>query len=598
MLYKKESLELLRQRIDLVEVLSPHLKLVRSGSSYKACCPFHEEKTPSFVVQRGETHYHCYGCGAHGDAIAFLMSHLKMRFVDAIEHLAERFQVVLERSEEVEQKGPKKAALKEALEKACQIYQFCLLHTDEGQKALHYLYARGITLDFIQKFRIGYAPKQPLFLHKMLTQQGIDEAILQAAGLFAIGETGRRRDFFSERITFPITDISQMVIGFSARKFKEETFGGKYINSPETPLFKKSQFLFGLSYSRERIAKERRALIVEGQVDALRLIYSGFDFTVAGQGTAFGEDHVSELVHLGVHRVFLALDGDEAGQKAAVKIGDLFQKKGVEVTCLALPAKSDPDSFLRERGAAAFAMLLEKGEDYLSFLVRYLGKNLNLKSPAQKNELVQTVSTQIRKWEQPVLVEESLKKLAELTRVSEEALGIGHAPVPAPYHVKKSGVLDFGDVDPDRVLETDLLRWLFKMGETEPKIVELVRANLQSHHFRVAICREVFSLYMSAENQKRDLLTLASSLQSSEQETLLAEIMQKRINLQKAEVETAATIRQILLREWMQKREEIKRKIHSGACSDEEVLALAKEFDEIKKNPPQLLNLNVGDSGD
>src|SRR5262249_1487277 len=158
----------------------------------------------------------------------------------------------------------------------------------------------------------------------------------------------------SERITFPICDAAGAVIGFSARKYLETTFGGKYINTPETPLFKKSRVLFGLNFSRRRIAKEKKAIIVEGQIDALRLIKAGFNLTVAGQGTAFGEGHVKELLNLGVSEVFLALDGDEAGREATHKIGNLFQKEGIEVRVVNLPGKSDPDTFLKEKGPEAF----------------------------------------------------------------------------------------------------------------------------------------------------------------------------------------------------------------------------------------------------
>ncbi len=157
------------------------------------------------------------------------------------------------------------------------------------------------------------------------------------------------------------------MIGFSARKYKEETFGGKYVNTPETPLFKKSRVLFGLNYSRKRIAKERSAIIVEGQIDALRLIAEGFNCTVAGQGTAFGEGHVKELLNLGLNQVYLCLDSDPAGQEAASKIGNLFQKEGVEVKVATLPAGHDPDSFIRQNGLEGMICLLENSIDYLSY---------------------------------------------------------------------------------------------------------------------------------------------------------------------------------------------------------------------------------------
>ncbi|MBI2742550.1 MAG: DNA primase [Chlamydiales bacterium] len=594
-MYKKESLDDLRSKIDLVEVVSSHIRLQRSGSSHKACCPFHDEKTPSFTIQRGDTHYHCFGCGAHGDAIAFLMGYLKMGFVEAIEHLAERFQVVLEKSDEAQEgRGPNKPALKNLLEKACQLYHFTLLYTPVGHQALRYLYERGIDLDFIQRFRVGYAPAISDYLQKILPSDHGDLELMAQAGLLHLSESGRRRDFFGDRITFPISDASGMVIGFSARKFKEETFGGKYINTPETPLFKKSSVLFGLSYSRQRIAKERRALIVEGQIDALRLIYAGFDYTVAGQGTAFGEDHVRELMHLGLSHALLAMDGDEAGQKAAVKIGNLFQKKGVEVSIVPMPAGSDPDAFLRERGELSFAKLLQESVPYLPFLFNHLGRGLNLDSPAQKNEIVRTIATQVRLWEHPIMVHESLRRLAEIARVPLEMLSKERDLVPnaPPARVELSRMASAVEkVDPDRILETDLLRWLFFVGESEPNIVELIRANMDEQQLRVPVCKELYALYMQAyaEKKPRDLLALGTSLQEGKDQLFLSEIMQKKINLQRAKEGVIETIQKILNRSWLQKREDIRIKIHSGKCSETEVLELAKQFDEIKKHPPQII---------
>lgn len=424
-LYTKESLDLLRQRIDLPEVISAHIDLKKAGSTFKALCPFHEEKTPSFVVNRGDNHYHCFGCGAHGDAIAFLMNHLKMGFMEAVDSLAEKFGVVLERDDKVENTGPSKTLLKEAMQLACRFYHFMLLQTEEGYKALEYLYKRGIDLEFIQRFEVGFAPRQRNVLYKILRSKELSDQVLHAAGLLSISDDGTKRDFFSDRIMFPIRDGMGNVIGFSGRKFKEETFGGKYINTPETPLFKKSHVLFGLSYSRKTITKDKKALVVEGQIDCLRLIQAGFDYAVAGQGTAFGEGHVRELLNLGVQTVYLALDGDTAGEEAAVKIGDLFQKKGIEVWVVPLPPKQDPDTLLRERGPDWFAQHLEKPTDYLTFLVEKLAKTNSLDSPSGKNALTQSVVERVRAWEHPVMVHESLRKLAQLVQVPEELIGVG-----------------------------------------------------------------------------------------------------------------------------------------------------------------------------
>jgi DNA primase len=309
-LYTKESLEKLREKIDLFEVISSHVEFKKQGASYKALCPFHEEKTPSFMMQRGDKHYHCFGCGAHGDAIQFIMHHLRVSFGEAVESLAEKFNSPLVLVDKKEERGVDKGLLREALEIASLFYHFYLLHSEEGREALEYLERRGISLPFIERFEVGLAPQTPGLFRKVMNSRRIDEEVLLGAGL--IGKEGRQ-DFFRDRITFPIKNAMGSVIGFSARKYKEKTFGGKYINTPETALFKKSRTLFGLHFSRERIAKERKAIIVEGQIDCLKLIEAGFNYTVASLGTAFGSEHVQDLHNLGCLQALLLFDGDEAG---------------------------------------------------------------------------------------------------------------------------------------------------------------------------------------------------------------------------------------------------------------------------------------------
>lgn len=586
--FSRESLEQLRSRVDLIEVLTPYLKLQRSGAAYKALCPFHEEKTPSLIVQRGDSHYHCFGCGAHGDAIQFLMTHLKMSFIEAVESLAEKFRVQLEEVHlDDRPKGPSKTLLKEAMEAASQFYQFCLLHTAEGHAALDYLYNRGIDLDFIRTFGIGLAPKTSCFL-KAMWEKKISNAVLEELGLLSKG-----REFFSNRITFPICDPMGFVIGFSARKYKSDTFGGKYINSPDTPLFKKSKVLFGLSFSRKSIAKLRKALIVEGQIDALRLIYAGFDWTVAGQGTAFGEEMVKELIQLGVRQIYLALDGDTAGKEATVKVGNLFQKEGIEVYVVMLPEKSDPDLILQEKGPEEWQNLLDSSVDYLTFLVAHLSQSINMQSPAGKNELVQTIAKRIREWDHPLMIHESLRKLARLTHTPDSIIGAPEENVPQIF-VKRSASVTFSEIDPDRILEADLLRWLLLMGETSVDLVKIAKANLEPNHFRSAAGRVLYEKYMQAaqEGLPRDLLSLAIDLEKPEQQLFLAEVLQKKVNREKAIPLFIETVQRILERYWMRMREEIKLKIYSGQCSEKEVLELACQFDELKRKRPQVVGID------
>jgi DNA primase len=591
-IFNKESLEALRQRVDLVEVLSSYVDLKRSGASYKGLCPFHDEKSSSFIVQKGDSHYHCFGCGAHGDAIQFLMTHQKMSFLDAVENLAQRFQVHLEKVEGGdEQKGPAKGLLKDALEAACSFYQFYLLHTPEGHEALQYLYSRGIDLQFIERFRIGLSPKEPHPFRKMMSAKGIKNEILLAAGLLNQGRDGRLRDFFSDRILFPIHHHTGHLVGFSGRKYKEDTFGGKYVNTPETELFKKSRILFGLNHSRRRIAKERRAIVVEGQIDALRLIEAGFNIAVAGQGTAFGDGHVKELVALGINQVYLALDPDYAGEEATSKIGHLFQKEAIEVRIVRLPKGSDPDSFLKEQGPLAFLRLLEESEDYLNFLLKHLSRDLNLESPAAKNELIQKATKLIREWDHPVMVHETLRKLAHLLKVPENVVGVGQEALPNIY-IKKSASVGTQTVDPDRILETDLLRWLLLLGQEQSHLVDAILLNLSERDFLLTVCQKIFKVYKeNFENQRPcDLLSLAIDLDDAEGQLVMSDLLQKKVNKERAEAQVNETVKKILDRNWMQKREEIKIKIQSGQCSDDEALILIKQFDDLKRSPPQVMS--------
>lgn len=591
--FKKGFLEQLKGRIDLVDVLQGYVSLKRSGAAFKGLCPFHEEKTPSFLVQAGDAHYHCFGCGAHGDAIAFLMHHQHLSFAQAVELLAERFGIPIEREEKNQEEAQLKTALKKALESATQFYQFFLLHTEEGRSALQFLYQRGIDLDFIQRFRLGLAPAKAGIFQKAMQEEQISLTLLKEAGLMLENGRGGERDFFFGRILFPIQDYLGNVIGFSGRRYRDCEGGGKYINTPETPLFKKSKVLFGISHARKQIAKEQQALIVEGQIDALRLIQEEFTSTVAGQGTAFGKEQVQELLRLGVKRVFLAFDGDVAGKEAMVKVGDLFQREGVETRIVKLPSGQDPDLFLRERGREAFASLMAEAEEYLGFLVRQMTQDKGFTSPAAKNQLLQVLAKQIREWKEPVVVHESLKRLAHLAAVPEQLLGVGVEFFPEVYFKKQESLFQ-ESVDPDKILETDLLRWLLLSGKEMPELLHWAQKLLLPADFRVPVCKflweqclfhpptDLLSFSIAVGEHLQDPLLLA------EIETLLGTLSLKKIQPKKALPCIAEIVQKMLYRNWMEKREQIRIRLQSGYCSDAEVTALLKEFDLLKASPPKI----------
>lgn len=584
-LFKKESLEDLRTRINLVEVLSPHISLKKAGASYKALCPFHDENSPSFVVQPGDQHYHCFGCGAHGDAIQFLMDFLKLSFVDAVETLADQFHIVLDKDEKAQGKTLQRQSVKEALHNAHLFFQMMLLSSKDGEKALKYLYDRGIPLSFIDRFGLGYAPPQSYQFKEWMQKKGFDGKVLEEAGLLH----SNGRPYFHDRITFPIHHPSGYVIGFSSRKFEEETFGGKYINSPETCLFKKSHTLFGLNYSRRKIAREKKALIVEGQIDALRLIEAGFDYVVAGQGTAFTEIQGEILCRLGVETVFLAFDPDKAGREAAFKVGDLFQKAGTEVRVLFLPLGMDPDLILLKEGKEAFKTFLDEAEDYLPFLVKFYSYGINIKSPASKNQLAKKIAAQIRAWKHPILVHESLKKLAELINIPSQVLGIREGAPPMARSPISKPNLNF-NINPGRILETDLLRWLILCCEKTPDVVFICEKNIKEEDLKDSDCKSVYRAFFHSKHQRQatDILSLAIDIEEESAQTLLEEIYQKSIPQDRAFDGMQGTIQKILDRNWLEEKEAIKRAIHEGSQDQDEIFRLIKAYNQLNQHPPSL----------
>ncbi len=580
-LYTKDSLELLRKRVDLVEVLSSYLPLERSGAFFRALCPFHEEKSASFVVRRGEGHYHCFGCGAHGDAISFLIHYLKVGFVEAVEQLAERSGVHLEREVGADPGALPTAALKEALQLAAQLYHFFLLYTSEGHRGLHYLYGRQFDLPMVRRFEVGYAPCRRDILRKFLAERGIGMELMRQAGL--ISSDGS--DFFSDRIIFPIRNGMGQVVAFSARRFQEGGLGAKYINSPETLLFKKSHLLFGLSYSRKKIVEGRRALIVEGQIDCLRAIEAGFDYTVAGQGTAFGAGHLAALLKLGVERVLLAFDSDRAGRAASLKVGELFQSKGIEVGVVLLPSGYDPDSFIMEKKGASFAQLLQEAVPYLNFWVQQLMVEHSAPdSPAGKAQMMRQLVERIRRWEDRVMIHESIKRVAALLQLPEELVDLA-----APLEKQLSLPAEEG-IDGDKILESDLIRILFLSGEKGRELCAMAKANLAPSDLKVDLCRRLYGRFIQSYDSGEEMLLL-NCLEELEQESdgeIMGEIMRRKIDWVRSEKLLLATIRRILERNWMEERELIKVRLSDPTLREEDLLQLAKEFDALKKRVPQI----------
>ena len=364
----------IKARIDLADLIAEYgVDLRRTGATAKACCPFHKEKTPSFTVNSERGFYKCFGCGEGGDAFSFVQKMEGVTFLEAVRKLAERAGVRLE--ERFDPQAKARARLYQINQELAAFYRRCLLQTAEAQAARDYLQGRDLWGEPAERFGIGYAPDVRGALLEWAKRHGFAPDELVAAGVLAPPRApgDAYYDRFHGRLTFPIHDPQGRVIAFSCRLLRESKHTGKYVNSPETDIFKKADTLYAFHLARPNIAKAvpRRAIVCEGQIDVIRCHVCGFPTAVASQGTAFTAEHVA-LLRRCADSADLVFDGDKAGVKAAIRTMGLFLAAGLPVRIVSLPPEDDPDSLLRTQGADAFRACLDAAEDPAPYLVRRL----------------------------------------------------------------------------------------------------------------------------------------------------------------------------------------------------------------------------------
>lgn len=354
-------------RTDIVDLIGSRIQLRKAGKDYQARCPFHDEKSPSFTVSREKQFYHCFGCGAHGTAIGFLMEYDRLGFREAIEDLAHRSGLEVPNEGEVAHSGPDHAPLYAILEQAAQLYRQQLREHIEAPQAIDYLKGRGLSGVIAARYGLGYAPPGWDFLGPRLGQDRTTQGLLAQAGLVT-DQDGKRYDRFRDRIMFPIRDRRGRVIGFGGRVLGDAK--PKYLNSPETPVFHKGRELYGLYEAQQVRRKLERLLVVEGYLDVIALAQFGIDYAVATLGTATTEDHLQVLLRSAPELVF-CFDGDQAGRAAAWKALETalpFATGNQSLRFLFLPEGEDPDTLIRAEGQAAFEVRIGTATPLSRFL--------------------------------------------------------------------------------------------------------------------------------------------------------------------------------------------------------------------------------------
>lgn len=420
MRYPQEIIEEVRLQNDIVEIVSQYVPLKQKGSSYFGLCPFHNERTPSFSVNGEKQFYYCFGCGAAGNVIGFLMEMENCDFPDALKRLADRAHIELpqpERSAEALAAEKQKEKLFE-LHKLAGRFYYETLQSAEGEKARAYLQKRQMDPRIARKFGIGYSPDSYDALQKYLQEKGFSISELLKSGLVLENKDGKGyHDRFRGRLMFPIFDVQGRVVGFGGRILAKGE--PKYLNSPETILFSKSRNLYGLNFAKA--AKKRELILVEGYMDMLSIYQAGFHNVVASLGTAFNQEHARTLKRF-ADDIILLYDSDEAGTNAALRAIPVLVKNGFRVKVTQVPDGKDPDEFIKANGAAAFAKLLVDAVHYISFEIACSRRKYHLENAEQRVRFAQEAAEILAKPESEIERSVYLAEVSRITGVEEEAI--------------------------------------------------------------------------------------------------------------------------------------------------------------------------------
>ena len=417
-----ELVEEIRDRSDIVEVISDRVLLKKSGANYKGLCPFHSEKTPSFTVSPAKQIFHCFGCNEGGNVYQFVMKIENLSFPDSVLLLARRYGINI-----VEQKvkgvnSSQKNTLYDVNAMAAEFFQRQLSELPQGKTAREYLRKRGITENIIESFKIGYASPSWDGVHQFLKKKGISADIQNSAGLIKERENGGGYvDRFRERIIFPISDSEGRIVGFGGRVLNDTDSRPKYLNSPETLVYKKGNILYGLHITKDLIRKSKDAFLVEGYFDLITAYQHGIKNVIATSGTALTEDH-ARLLRRYTETVTLVFDGDEAGSNASNRGGIVLLNGGVKVKVIPLPQGNDPDSFIREKKGDGFFNISKGSKPFMEYIINKESAESDLKSIDGRVKCINAVIPFLSLMNNSVEKSMYISSLAEKTGVSEKAI--------------------------------------------------------------------------------------------------------------------------------------------------------------------------------
>ncbi len=525
------TIEEIRQANDIVTVVGSYFHLPRRGSTFKALCPFHKEKTPSFTVNEQRQIFHCFGCGAGGDVFRFVMDYEKVDFITALKMLAQRAGINLQFEDgKSAGDGEGKTALFKLLDMAAAHYHRTLMKNSSAEKARAYLRDRSFKKKEVEEFGIGFAPPGWDGIMKWGAKE-YGNAQLEAAGLIIPSDkassastpsadgarpsgSGARRhyyDRFRDRIMFPIHDEQGRAVGFSGRTIAADASGAKYVNTPETLLFHKGKLLYCLHRARREIAEAREAILCEGQIDVIRCHLSGFKTAVAAQGTALTDEHARVLRRY-ADSVIIVFDADQAGRTAALRAADVLLQAGIAVRIAKLPSGDDPDSLLRrENGDRDFKALLDDASSALDFLIDLLDERRKLNTEAGLLRAVSGALEMISRTSDPVQQDMLLAQASARLGISPGSLRKEFQKKAAgrrlPAETKEGAAREAPDYPQN---EYELAAQLV----SAPSLANLVKTYLPLSMVGNPVCREIVEAAMKACETEEDIMTVISECDS------------------------------------------------------------------------------------
>lgn len=530
MRYPEELIEEIRMKNDIVEVISGYVRMQRKGSSYFGLCPFHNEKSPSFSVSPGKQMYYCFGCGAGGNVITFLMEYENATFQEAVKMLADRAGVALpevEYSEEMRRREGRRTKLLEVNKEAARYYYY-LLRSERGRIGYRYLSGRSLSDETMKKFGLGYADGAGSDLTAYLKSKGYADDLITESGLTGFDEKRGVHDKFWNRVMFPIQDSNHRVIGFGGRVMGDAK--PKYLNSPETAIFDKSRNLYGLNFART--SRKGNMILCEGYMDVIAMHQAGFSQAVASLGTAFTAGQ-AVLLKRYADEVLLAYDSDGAGTNAALRAIGILKEAGLRGRVIDMKPYKDPDEFVKQLGADAFQERIDQAQNSFFFELKILEKDYHLEDPESKTAFHREIAKKLCSFEEEVERENYIESVARHYHIGYENLRklvssyAARTGLVKPVERPKS-TLSSKPKPQDNIKKSQrlLLTWIVEEPRVYPKIKPYIRAQ----DFTEELYRQVADkLFAGLEQQNFNPASIISNFEEEEEQRAVAELFNTKL---------------------------------------------------------------------